>query len=110
MNKYLNKKVVVDGYTFDSKKEAKRYLELKLLLRSKQISELKLHPKFLLQDSFKKDGVHHRAITYIADFSYIKNDNLYVEDVKSSFTKKLPVYAIKKKLLLFKYDVIFLEI
>jgi dsDNA-binding SOS-regulon protein len=41
-NKYLNKKTEIDGITFASKKEAKRYSELKLLEKAKKIEDLQL--------------------------------------------------------------------
>lgn len=70
MNKYRNRKVIVDGKEFDSKKEANRYCELKLLLKAGEITDLKLQPRFLLQDSFKKNGKTYRKIQYVADFSF----------------------------------------
>ena len=70
MNKYRNKKAQVDMYEFDSIKESKRYKELKLLEIAGEISNLELQPKFLLQDSFKKNGKAYRKIEYIADFLY----------------------------------------
>ena len=70
MNKYRNKKVQVDMYVFDSIRESQRYKELKLLERAGEISNLKLQPKLLLQDSFEKNGKTYRKIEYIADFSY----------------------------------------
>ena len=39
--KYKNKKTVYDGITFDSKKEAQRYSELKLLEKVGKIKNLK---------------------------------------------------------------------
>lgn len=99
-SKYGNKKTVIDGITFDSKKEAERYLVLKDMLKHDEIEELKIQPKFLLQDSFKYRGQVIRKIYYIADFSYIKEGNLVVEDVKG---KKTDVYKLKKKLFLYKY-------
>lgn len=73
MNKYRNKKVIVDGEEFDSKKEGNRYKELKLLEETGEISNLELQPRFLLQDSFKKNGKTYRKIEYIADFMYCKD-------------------------------------
>lgn len=70
MNKYKNKKVIVDDYIFDSIQESRRYKELKLLLKAGKIRDLKLQPRFLLQDSFKKNGKTFRKIEYIADFMY----------------------------------------
>lgn len=99
-SKYGNKKTVVDGIKFDSKKEADRYLVLKYMLKNKEIEELQLQPKFLLQDSYKYRGKTVRKIYYIADFSYKQNGALVVEDVKG---KKTEVYKLKKKLFLYKY-------
>lgn len=102
--KYLSKKTVIDGITFDSKKESKRYIELKRRQELGEISSLELQPPFLLQEGFKRDGKKYRPITYIADFKYNENGKVIVEDVKSSFTAKDKVYKIKKKLLLYKYE------
>jgi len=99
-HKYNAKPIEFDGFKFDSKKEAKRYLELKVLERAGVISNLILQPKFLLQDSFKYKGKTQRAIFYIADFEYIKDGKRIVEDVKGVKTE---VYKLKKKLFLKKY-------
>lgn len=69
-SKYKNKKTQIDMYVFDSVAEARRYKELKLLERAGEISNLELQPRFLLQDSFKKNGKTYRKIEYIADFKY----------------------------------------
>lgn len=78
MNKYRNKKTQIGMYVFDSIAESKRYKELALLERAGEIKGLKLQPKFLLQEGFKKNGKTYRKIEYIADFMYIekrKNNN-----------------------------------
>ena len=95
MNKYRNKKVIVDGEEFDSKKEGNRYKELKLLLKAGKISNLELQPRFLLQDGFKKNGRTFRKIEYIADFKYIENGKTIVEDVKGMQTD---VFKLKHKI------------
>lgn len=69
-SKYKNQKTQIDMYVFDSAAEARRYKELKLLERAGEISNLELQPRFLLQDSFKKNGKTYRKIEYIADFKY----------------------------------------
>lgn len=94
-NKYKNKKTQVDMYVFDSAKEAKRYKELKLLERAGEISNLELQPRFILQDSFKKNGRTYRKIEYVADFKYIEKGKIIVEDVKGIQTD---VFKIKHKL------------
>ena len=110
-SKYGNKKTISDGIVFDSKKEAIRYNELKLLEKAKEITDLELQPRFMLLPSFKRDGKTIRKIEYVADFRYREPDGtVIVEDVKSAITKKNPVYMLKKKLLLHKYkDIVLLE-
>lgn len=96
-NKYLNKKVVIDGITFASTKEGKRYLFLKDAQEKGLISDLELQPKFELIPAIKetyikhlktKDKVCERTvqlpITYTADFGYVKNGVRIIEDVKAS--------------------------
>lgn len=101
--KYKNKKTIVAGTGFDSKKEAKRYMELLTFLKYKKIKELELQPKFELQPAYKKNSKTIRAITYIADFKYFDVDKkkYVVEDVKGFKTE---VYKLKKKLFEFKFD------
>lgn len=77
MNKYKNKKTQVDMYVFDSIAESKRYKELALLQRAGEIQNLELQPRFLLQESFKKNGKTYRKIEYIADFSYCQRRQNY---------------------------------
>ena len=92
MSKYRNKRVELDGYTFDSKAEARRYGELKLMHQAGEIEELLVHPKFKLV----VNGV--LICTYTADFQYRKNGEKVVEDVKSKPTITYS-YKLKKKLM-----------
>jgi len=102
MSKYRNRKTTIDGITFDSKAEARRYAELKLLERAGEIKDLELQPKYRLLDGFKKNGKTYRPIDYIADFRYydVKLGRMVVEDVKG---KRTDVFNIKKKLFEKKY-------
>lgn len=101
MNKYRNRKTVIDNVTFDSKREAERYFELKMLLKIGKIKNLKLQPKFTLLDPFvDAKGVKHRGIEYRADFAYLENNVPVVEDSKGVRTE---VYKLKLKLFLSKY-------
>lgn len=104
-NKYKNKKVTINGKVFDSKKEAKRYLELIKLEQAGLIKDLETQKKFLLLDSFKKNGKTYKQISYYADFVYydIYEKKTIVEDVKASKYFKTDVYKIKKKLFEFIY-------
>ena len=106
--KYGNKKVVADGYTFDSEKEADRYTQLELMEKCGDIHGLAVHPEFPLV-------VNGQLICiYTADFSYVDHGgDLVVEDTKGigkpmrtgihekrrRFTTRTPVYQLKKKLM-----------
>ena len=107
--KYFNKKT--RGY--DSKKEAKRALELHDLEKDGEIVNLQEQVPFILLDTFKDSlGNTERGIKYIADFVYYDNKrkNLVIEDVKSAITKKLSTYIIKRKLVKVRYPkYIFIE-
>lgn len=90
-SKYRNIKTEVDGRLFHSKKEAARYLVLRDLENSGEISDLKCQVTFTIT-------VNNRKICrYIADFTYIENGVFVVEDVKGRITD---VYRLKKKLML----------
>lgn len=103
-NKYKNKITIIDNIKFQSKKEATRYSELKLLLKSKQIQNLLMQVKFELIPKQKDE----RAVKYIADFVYTENGQTIVEDVKGMKTKE---YIIKRKLFKQNYpDTIFREV
>ena len=92
-NKYNNKKTLLDGNLFDSKKEAKRYHELKMLQAAGEVWKLEIQPRIPLMVNGQKIG------TYIGDFRYELSDGtIVIEDVKSPATKT-PVYNLKKKIL-----------
>jgi len=91
-NKYNAIKQTYKGEIFDSKKELNRFMELEILLRTKEISDLELHPKFDLMVNGVKIG------RYTADFRYKKGSDIIVEDVKSRATKTRD-YMLRKKIL-----------
>ncbi len=91
--KYKNVKTILDGISFDSRKESARYADLKLMHRAGAITDLTLQPKFDIVINGQK------VCSYIADFSYVENGVTVVEDVKSEMTRKLPTYRLKKKLM-----------
>lgn len=108
-SKYHNKKVEYDGITFDSKKEKNRYVVLKLLQQSGEISDLKLQVPFELIPAVHEtievqlktkvkyvEKCVQRAVHYIADFVYIKDGQKVVEDTKGFRTKE---YELKKKMM-----------
>jgi hypothetical protein len=92
-NKYGAKKTVVDGITFDSKKESERYKVLRAKADKEEITHLELQPKYRCEIGGKL------ICTYKADFRYFQQTEsgmqLMVEDVKGF---KTPIYRLKKKL------------
>lgn len=105
MNKYGAQKITVNGVTFDSKKEAYRWHELKLLERGKAIKDLRRQVKFELLPSQKYKGeTVERAVNYIADFVYtdIRTGEFIVEDTKGAKTKD---YIIKRKMMLYFHGI-----
>ena len=99
-SKYGNERVETNGIKFDSKKEARRYMELRQLETMGKISDLKLQHTFTLQEAFTTEsGERIQAIKYIADFTYMEDGNFVVEDVKSPATRNNPVYRMKNKMM-----------
>ena len=96
-SKYRNRRTEVDGIQFDSKLEAQRYKQLKLMEMAGEISDLQLQHKFVLLGGYRNgDGKYIRPITYVCDFKYQDaGGRMVVEDVKGM---KTDVYRIKKKL------------
>lgn len=91
-NKYNAKKTVVDGITFDSKKEASRWLELKLLERSGKISDLKRQvPIDLMGGKGPVKTKTGRKMKLTFDFSYVENGLLILEDSKGFPTRDYEV-------------------
>lgn len=120
--KNLWKKNIYKWIKFDSILEKDRFIELEYMNKSWIISELKLQPEFILQESFKIENPDKKSwiqsfssIKYTADFSYrIWTDELItIEEVKWSEyqVKKDIAYNIRKRLFLKKYwnDFIFYE-
>ena len=107
-SKYKNKKVWIDGYVFHSGLEGKRYNQLKLLEKNGVISFLELQPKYLVSDKFyvlingERECI--RKHTYSADFRYMENGLLVIEDAKGNETD---VYKNNRKFFLAncEYDV-----
>lgn len=103
--KYHNKKTFIDGIKFDSKLEAERYEQLKLMECVGVIYDLELQPEYELIPSFKKNGKTWRRTVYKADFRYIlaENDRMIIEDVKGSTAVITDAFRLKQKLFEYKY-------
>ena len=97
MNKYRNIKTYIGAVQFDSQKEANKFLELKMLEKAGVIKNLERQKRFKIVPKTNDE----RAVFYVADFVYIQDGKLIVEDVKSDITRKNSTYIIKRKL--FKY-------
>lgn len=125
-NKYRNNKTVTsDGIKHDSRKEASRWIELKLLEKAGEITELERQKKYVLipvqYESYEryskngkrlKDGIKvvEREVAYIADFVYKdKTGKVIVEDTKSDGTRTKE-YIIKRKLMRFMLGIKIVEI
>lgn len=91
-NKYSAQRTTVDGRTFASKKEARRYGQLKLREAAGEIRDLLLQVRFPLE----VNGV--LVCTYVADFVYLEASDwaLVVEDTKGVRTD---AYRLKAKLM-----------
>lgn len=101
--KYHNKKTTYGGVTFDSKKEAKRFAELKMLEMCGEISDLQRQVKYVLIPR-QMDGkrVAEREVDYYADFVYKEAGKTVVEDVKGF---RDDVYKLKRKLMLYVHGI-----
>lgn len=99
-SKYRAKKTCVDGITFDSCKEADRYLVLKGMEEDGSIEDLRRQVRYELIPAFDVDGKHCRPVYYVADFVYREDGREVVEDVKGVRTD---VYRLKSKLFARRY-------
>jgi Protein of unknown function (DUF1064). len=94
-SKYGNLVTVLDGHRFDSRLEARRYQELRLLERAGLVAKLEVHPRFELRIG------EILICTYTADFRYFdESRRMIVEDVKSEATRLKESYRLKRKLML----------
>lgn len=101
--KYRAQKVDTPDGVFDSKKEYKRWLELKRMQEAGEIKYLTRQVKYELIPVQKLEGkVLEYSVNYFADFTYYYKDELVVEDVKGF---KTPEYIIKRKLMLQQYGI-----
>lgn len=97
-SKYRNKKTKVDGITFDSKKEANRYVVLHAMQNAGSIRDLEIQKRFLLKGQYGNlKGGSGRPLFYVADFTYYDAEgNWIIEDVKGMRTD---VYRLKKAIM-----------
>ena len=114
--KYGNKKVEYQGQLFDSKREMQRFVVLKEAEEKGLISDLRTQVTFELIPAITEEYVEHlktkdkiktrvlqRAVTYKADFVYVKDGEETVEDVKISKALIPKEFALKEKIFFWKY-------
>jgi hypothetical protein len=89
-NKYKNQEIEIDGIKFKSKKESRRYVELRMLQKAGEITDLRLQVPYELNEG----GAF--SYKYLADFVYIRGGKEVVEDAKGYRTKE---YKKKKRLM-----------
>ena len=117
--KYKSKSIIIDGIVFQSKKEGRRWTELRMLERAGEITNLQRQVPYLLipeqrapsTEVYKKGSragqpkpgpVLERKVVYVADFVYQENGETVVEDAKGMRTKE---YVIKRKMMLYRYGI-----
>lgn len=96
----------MDGITFDSRKEADRYLVLKGMEEDGAIEDLRRQVRYELIPAFDVDGRHYRPVFYVADFVYVEDGKEVVEDVKGMITDG---YKLKSKLFARRYGKVIKE-
>lgn len=109
MSKFGNKKTLVDGVWFDSKKEANRYQDLVLMQKAKLIRDLTTQRVFVLAPAVVLNGRKRPGLRYKADFTYFddtKGGEFVVEDTKGFKTEG---YKIKRHLMKAVHDIEILE-
>lgn len=95
--KYSAERVEVDGITFDSKKEMRRWLDLRTLERAGAISNLQRQVRFFLTGQYAPlVSEKGRRLSYIADFVYLDGNRQIIEDAKGFAT---PEYKLKKAIM-----------
>ena len=105
-SKYHSEKVTIDGETFDSRREARRWTELKLLEKAGEIKDLRRQVKFVLIPTQRDESgkLIEKECSYLADFTYTdaRTGEEIVEDAKGYRT---PEYVLKRKLMLWVHKI-----
>lgn len=121
-NKYHAEKITIDGETFDSRKEARRWQDLRLLEKAGEISDLRRQVKYTLIPSqreapivtktgrIKPGKLIEKEVSYVADFVYqdTHTGDTIVEDVKGyrdPGSAGYKVFVLKRKMMLYFYGI-----
>lgn len=99
---------------FDSKREARRYMDLWLMQRAGEITNLQTQVTYpLLPKQVHPDGTKERAIDYVADFAYEKDGETVVEDSKgfrNTASAAYRVFVMKRKMMLYFHGITVREV
>ena len=105
-SKYGARKTELDGMVFDSRHEAMRWRDLKMLQRGGEIVDLQRQVKYILVPAQVDENgkVAERAVCYVADFVYrdVRSGETVVEDAKGMHTRD---YIIKRKLMRYVHGI-----
>lgn len=97
-NKYRAQRIQADEHTFDSKKEFRNYMALKLREKAGEIEGLRVHVRFSLFDPGENCKGEHIG-TYTADVVFKESGKLVVGDTKSRYTRNLRGWSRTKSLM-----------
>lgn len=114
-NKFRSRPVHYHGETFDSHLEFDRYLDLKCKEIRGEVSQIRRQVRFkIIPRQTREEHVHLKTKTkvvdrtvelasyYTCDYLYREGDCIIIEDVKSSYTRTLPDYVLRRKLMVSK--------
>ena len=113
-NKFHALKHTVDGITFDSRREARAYQSLKVLRDTGAILDLRLQPRFMVQDAFRTaDGTKVRAITWRPDFSFVRAEapeQLCIVECKGGKATQTQAFQLRLKMFRAKWPGVEIQI
>lgn len=99
---------------FDSKREARRYMDLWLMQRAGEISGLRTQVKYeLIPKQVHKDGTKEKSIEYVADFVYEQGGETVVEDSKGfrdTSSAAYRLFVMKRKMMLYFHGITVREV
>lgn len=113
-SKYRNVRIVVDGDTFDSKREAQYWVELNLREKAGEITGLARQVHYDLKcpiDNILSKELDAVVSQYIADFQFFdRSGKFHVQDVKGGQATKTSIYKLKKKWLELQSGIVIEEV
>ena len=119
-SKYHSEKVQIDGETFDSRREARRWMDLRLLEQAGEIRDLRRQVKYILIPTQREEGdgkkpgkLLEKEASYYADYVYTdaRTGETIVEDVKGyKEGGAYAVFVLKRKLMLYVHGIRVVEV